>query len=169
MESNTFGPRVSIIEPVTKFHGEPRCVRPPLRLLSSCNRPSLPLPPFQPPGIWYNNWLNSGSGDPYRTVASNQPNFGVPFGSPQRNLGQHWNYSVIVMDRNVARSLFSLHPSQTDQFLPYASFLPYSTLSSPPRRLGHYRGPIRFRLLEVLTNLPGPNFVIIPMLDYLSL
>jgi len=50
----------------------------------------------------YNNWLNSGSGYPWRTVASNQPNFGfLCF-----NAGQHWNYLVIVMDRNVARSLF---------------------------------------------------------------
>lgn len=62
----------------------------------------------------YNNWLNSGSGYPWRTVASNQPNFGfLSF-----NAGQHWNYLVIVMDRNVARSLLRSRSRQTRPSIP---------------------------------------------------
>lgn len=60
----------------------------------------------------------------------------------------------------------SLASTQTDQFLPYASFL---TRERVPhfRRLGHYRGPIRF-LLEVLTTQTLASWLSRCLIIYLS-
>lgn len=99
----------------------------------------------------YNNWLNSGSGYPWRTVASNQPNFGfLSF-----NAGQHWNYFVIVMDRNVARSLFrsrsrnrSRH-NTTRPSIPLISVLRALFFSPFPFLVRHYRTRCEFDFLDI--------------------
>jgi len=102
----------------------------------------------------YNNWLNSGSGYPWRTVASNQPNFGfLSF-----NTGQHWNYFVIVMDRNVARSLFRSRSRNRSRQLIRVSHWSRSCalyLFSPlPFLIHHYRTRCEFDFLDIWLRSP---------------